>query len=39
MDTRLIIISLESGYASGTYTVNMTDIRADKTVSIKVPVS
>ena len=37
--TRLIIISLESGYASGTYTVNMTDIRADKTVSIKVPVS
>ena len=37
--TGLIIISLESGYASGTYTVNMTDIRADKTVSIKVPVS
>ena len=37
--TRLIIISLESGYASGTYTVNMTDIRAGKTASIKVPVS
>ena len=37
--TRLIIISLESGYAGGTYTVNMTDINARQTASIKVAVS
>ena len=36
--TRLIIISLAPGYASGTYTIDLTDIRADKTVSIKVPI-
>ena len=37
--TRIIIISLEQGYARGTYTVNMTDITAGQTASIKVPIS
>ena len=35
---RLIIISLEQGYAGGTYTVNMTDIRAKQTASINVAI-
>ena len=37
--TKLVIISLEPGYAGGTYTVNMTDIRAGHTASVKVAIS
>ena len=34
--TGVIIISLEQGYASGTYTINMTDTKAKQTASITV---
>ena len=36
--TKLIIIRLEENYAGGTYTINMTDIKAKNTVSVKVPI-
>ena len=36
--TRVIIISLEQGYAGGTYTVNMTDNKAGQTASINVAI-
>ena len=36
--TGLLIISLEPGYARGTYTINMTDITAGQTASINVAI-